>query len=144
MAFLPHQQRVIDEKKELDEKATKLSVFIGMNPMFESIAPEEQERMKEQCEIMWQYSEVLGKRIAAFEAYPANHVGNTASSLYELLAKVAPWVPVCKPELHQEVQSALDAGISEKDVDADWKNVLEAIRKNESATAASPSAEVTE
>ncbi|SHJ08160.1 crAss001_48 related protein [Cycloclasticus pugetii] len=24
------------------------------------------ERMKEQCEIMWQYSEILGKRIAAF------------------------------------------------------------------------------
>ena len=64
--FLPHQQRVIDEKKELDDKATKLSQFIGTNPVFETIDDEEQERMKEQCEIMWQYSEILGKRIAAF------------------------------------------------------------------------------
>lgn len=66
--FLPHQQRVVDEKKELDEKATKLSQFIGTNPVFETIDAEEQERMKEQCEIMWQYSEILGKRIAAFTA----------------------------------------------------------------------------
>jgi hypothetical protein len=66
--FLPHQQRVIDEKKELDDKATKLSQFIGTNPLFETIDAEEQERMKEQCEIMWQYSEILGKRITAFTA----------------------------------------------------------------------------
>lgn len=66
--FLPHQQRVIDEKKELDDKATKLSQFIGTNPVFETIGVDERERMKEQCEIMWQYSEILGKRIAAFTA----------------------------------------------------------------------------
>lgn len=62
----PHQQRVVDEKSELDERAKKLSDFIGLNPVFETIDAEEQERMKEQCEIMWQYSEILGKRIAAF------------------------------------------------------------------------------
>lgn len=61
-----HQQRVVDEKRELDEKAKKLSDFIGLNPMFIELDPAEQERMKEQCEIMWQYSEILGKRIAAF------------------------------------------------------------------------------
>ena len=66
--FLPHQQRVIDEKNELDDKATKLSQFIGTNPTFKTIDAEEQERMKEQCEIMWQYSEILAKRIAAFTA----------------------------------------------------------------------------
>ena len=66
MIMLPHQQRVVDEKNELDVKAKALSNFIGLNPAFESIDPEEQERMKEQCEIMWQYSEILGKRIAAF------------------------------------------------------------------------------
>ena len=64
--MLPYQQRVVDEKAELDTKAKALSNFIGLNPAFESIDPEEQERMKEQCEIMWEYSEVLGKRIAAF------------------------------------------------------------------------------
>lgn len=62
----PHQQRVVDEKTELDTKAKSLSEFIGNNPIFENIEPDEQERMKEQCEIMWQYSEILGKRIAAF------------------------------------------------------------------------------
>jgi hypothetical protein len=61
----PHQQRVVDEKKELDEKASKLSDFIGLNPMFDKIDSEEQERLKEQNDIMWQYSEVLGRRIAA-------------------------------------------------------------------------------
>lgn len=64
--MLPHQQRVINEKADLDDKATKLSNFIGTNPMFDSIDPAEQERLKEQCEIMWQYSEILGQRIKAF------------------------------------------------------------------------------
>ncbi len=64
----PHQQRVVDEKLELDEKATKLSNFIGSNPIFANIDAAEQERLREQCEIMWQYSEILGKRIAAFQS----------------------------------------------------------------------------
>lgn len=62
----PHQQRVVDEKQELDERAAKLSDFIGNNPLFEAIDPEEQERMKLQNDIMWQLSEVLGQRISAF------------------------------------------------------------------------------
>lgn len=62
----PHQQRVVEEKKELDEKATKLSEFIGNSPLFDEIDAEEQERLKVQNDIMWQYSEVLGQRIAAF------------------------------------------------------------------------------
>lgn len=66
----PHQQRVIDEKRELDVKAHALSQFIGLNPVFETLDPAEQERMKEQCEIMWQYSEILGARIAAFTPQP--------------------------------------------------------------------------
>jgi len=61
-----YQNRIIEEKSELDEKAKKLSDFIGNNPLFDNIAPEEQELMKEQCETMWEYSEILGKRIAGF------------------------------------------------------------------------------
>jgi hypothetical protein len=61
-----YQQRVLDEKAELDKKANKLSDFIGMSPLFESLDPAEQERLKVQNDIMWQYSEVLGARIAAF------------------------------------------------------------------------------
>lgn len=62
----PHQQRVIGEKAELDKKARDLSAFIGLNPIFETLDAAEQERLKEQNDIMWQYSEILGTRIAAF------------------------------------------------------------------------------
>ena len=61
-----YQQRVVDEKNELDTKAKALSEFIGNGVTFEAIDPEEQERMKLQNDIMWQYSEVLGARIAVF------------------------------------------------------------------------------
>ena len=67
----PHQQGVVKEKRELDEKATNLSQFIGTNPMFGECDIAEQMRLREQCEIMWEYSEILGQRIAAFTA-PAN------------------------------------------------------------------------
>lgn len=60
------QQRVADEKEELDKKAKALSEFIGHNPIFDTIDPAEQERLKVQNDIMWQYSEILGARIAAF------------------------------------------------------------------------------
>lgn len=62
----PHQQRVVTEKAELDAKAKALSEFIGHNAIFETLDPAEQERLKEQNDIMWQYSEILGARIAAF------------------------------------------------------------------------------
>lgn len=65
--YLPHQQRVIEEKRELDAKATALSNFIGLNKTFETLDATEKERLREQCEIMWKYSEILGARIAAFE-----------------------------------------------------------------------------
>lgn len=64
----PHQWRVVDEKKELDKKATDLSNFIGTSPIFETLDAAEQERLKEQNDVMWQYSEILGARIAAFSA----------------------------------------------------------------------------
>jgi hypothetical protein len=66
MNLAPHQQRVVDEKTELDERAHKLSQFIGFNPLFEKLDPAEQERMKVQNDLMWQLSEVLGARIQAF------------------------------------------------------------------------------
>lgn len=62
----PYQQRVVDEKTELDKKATALSGFIGNSPIFTTLDPAEQERLREQNEVMWQYSEILGARIAAF------------------------------------------------------------------------------
>jgi len=60
-----HLQRVVEEKKELDVKAHALSEFIGRNPGFDMLNAAEQERLKEQCEVMWQYSEILGARLDA-------------------------------------------------------------------------------
>ena len=62
----PHQRRVVSEKEELDKRATDLSNFIGTSPIFDTLDPAEQERLKEQNDVMWQYSEILGARIAAF------------------------------------------------------------------------------
>ena len=61
-----YQQRVVEEKNELDVKAEALSDFISNSMTFDAIDTEEQERMKEQCDVMWQYSEILGNRIKAF------------------------------------------------------------------------------
>ena len=61
-----YQRRVIEEKRDLDEKAIKLSNFIGYSPLFVTISALEQELIREQCEVMWEYSEILGKRIEAF------------------------------------------------------------------------------
>lgn len=63
----PHQQRVVNEKAELDQKAGALTQFIATSPVFDTLDAAEQERLREQCEVMWQYSEILGKRIAAFK-----------------------------------------------------------------------------
>lgn len=62
----PHQLRVVEEKTGLDKKATALSNFIGCSDIFMTLDPAEQERLKVQNDIMWQYSEILGARIAAF------------------------------------------------------------------------------
>jgi hypothetical protein len=61
----PHQQQVIDEKAELDEKRTKLATF-REGELFASLPAEEQERLIRQHSCMTEYSEILGERIAAF------------------------------------------------------------------------------
>lgn len=61
----PHQQRVIDEKTELDTKLTKLKAFPNTN-IFKSLPKEEQDRLGRQVLYMQDYSDVLGERIAAF------------------------------------------------------------------------------
>ena len=63
----PWQERVVEEKIELGKKASALSVFIGLNKDFDNIDREEQERLREQCEVMWEYYEILESRINAFK-----------------------------------------------------------------------------
>jgi hypothetical protein len=61
----PHQQRVVDEKTELDSKLEKLNVFIGSLTHF-GLPELEQYRLARQAEAMSQYSRILSERIAAF------------------------------------------------------------------------------
>lgn len=61
----PHQQRVVDEKQELDEKREKLGAFKNSG-LFASLPWQEQERLNTQAHVMTMYSAVLGARIAAF------------------------------------------------------------------------------
>jgi hypothetical protein len=61
----PHQQRVVDEKAELDERRKKLGEFKNTD-LFVSLPWQEQERLNTQAHIMTMYSAVLGERIANF------------------------------------------------------------------------------
>ncbi len=65
MIFQPHQQRVVDEKNELDEKRKKLGEFKN-GDVFPRLPWQEQERLNTQAHVMTLYSAVLGARIAAF------------------------------------------------------------------------------
>lgn len=66
-ALPPHQQRVVIEHKELVLRTTALTHFIGLSDTFETLDPAEQERLRVQNDLMWQYATVLGERIAAFK-----------------------------------------------------------------------------
>ena len=59
------QQRVVDEKNDLDGKIERLDLFIP-GEMFASLPTDERIRLRLQRVYMKQYSEVLGERIAAF------------------------------------------------------------------------------
>ena len=61
----PHQQRVVDEKRELDDLREKLMVFFS-TPIFHGLPESGQIRLERQAVAMRSYSEILGERIAAF------------------------------------------------------------------------------
>lgn len=62
----PHQQRVIDEKSELDKKIYALYEFIQNNEIFKSLDEKEQDRLNRQHSSMLVYSGILNERISAF------------------------------------------------------------------------------
>ena len=64
-ALQPHQERVVTEKKELDEKLEKLQSFFK-SPTFFNVHSAEQSRLRIQYSIMEAYSTVLGERISQF------------------------------------------------------------------------------
>lgn len=69
MELQPHQQRVVEEKRELDERLAKLVDFIENNPTFKStvLIEAERNRLRRQRTKMEELSQILGERIAAFD-----------------------------------------------------------------------------
>lgn len=65
--MLEYQQRVIEEKAELDSKRERLGSFKN-SVQFAQLPWQEQERLNTQGHLMCAYSAILGERIAAFIA----------------------------------------------------------------------------
>ena len=58
----PHQQRVLDEKQELDTRIEKLSSFLHSENIHKASA-EEQELLHKQLDVMIDLQQVLQQRI---------------------------------------------------------------------------------
>jgi len=61
----PHQQRVVDEQRELDDKRAALEAFTT-TPIYMKLSAIERAHLQVQYEAMTVYSHILGLRIAAF------------------------------------------------------------------------------
>jgi hypothetical protein len=61
-----YQQRVVDEKNQLQEKMSKLDNFFSTNT-FVQLDPGEQSRLQRQWLIMQLYEQVLSERISNFK-----------------------------------------------------------------------------
>lgn len=61
----PHQQRVVTEKADLDERLGRLLAFF-QTPSFEFMAETERSRLRNQARFMEGYSAALKERIASF------------------------------------------------------------------------------
>ena len=66
MELLPYQQRVLEEKEQLDVSIRKLDKFINSDEFTSSVVSDEQARLKLQLFLMKQYSDVLNERLKAF------------------------------------------------------------------------------
>lgn len=64
-ALPPHQQRVLDEKIELDVKLSNLLAFFG-SEIYKSLPGQDQHLLQQQSVSMEHYSEILGMRIEGF------------------------------------------------------------------------------
>lgn len=62
----PHEQRVVLESNELRERLTKLTAFISGNEAFGKLDAKDQSLMRQQRDVMGEYFDILGQRIARF------------------------------------------------------------------------------
>lgn len=102
----PHEERVIAEKKELDDKIVKLSKFL-FSETAEFIEEADAALLVEQHHVMRKYSAVLGQRIARFviEIHPLD--------FYDLVDKSQSTVTV--EIVYHQSKSPVDDGIIEFD-----------------------------
>ena len=63
--LLPHQQRVVEEKELLDDKLSKLRVFINTE-IYKNLSNTDKILMNAQVTYMAGYSRILGMRINNF------------------------------------------------------------------------------
>jgi hypothetical protein len=65
----PHQQRVLDEERELTARFEALDLFIEAHPVFRTLDQFEQARLRRQRTAMSLYRDVLLERICAFRPH---------------------------------------------------------------------------
>ena len=63
----PHQQRVVEEKADLDGRLERLRAFFSTG-LFGNLDAAERNRMQRQAIAMQKLSDILGERIEAFTA----------------------------------------------------------------------------
>jgi hypothetical protein len=64
--YLPHQQRVIEEYKELKERRIKLNIFINSNEEFNKLSDNDKRLLSKQTQLMYELERVLQARISNF------------------------------------------------------------------------------
>jgi hypothetical protein len=62
-----YQQRVVEEKQQLDARRDRLMAFMARNPSFYNLPYDERDRLRRQYHVMGLYAEILGQRIAVFQ-----------------------------------------------------------------------------
>lgn len=63
--MLPYQERVVQEKQELDDRIIRLTEFT-LSHNFEGVNLYEQQRLNRQLRVMQEYSAILAERISEF------------------------------------------------------------------------------
>lgn len=61
----PHEERVVAEKRELDEKLVKLKVFLESR-VFKELPGFDRDLLEDQSTVMEKYSKILEQRIYRF------------------------------------------------------------------------------
>lgn len=62
----PHQERVVEERLQLDIKVAALLAFFTTK-LWDSLPEDEKDRLQRQLKCMQEYSGILGERIANFK-----------------------------------------------------------------------------